>query len=291
MAAEGKTVAGVKPGKAMQQVSWALFDDLKLEPAVLSNPVELDLDIVIKHMDCIEFLRGLDDNSIDILTTDPAYSGMNNKLMLGRGRIVGKYSEKGGINGKWFAEFQDSPENYAVFLAECKRVLKPSGHLYIMFDSFSLLSLGPVVREYFDVKNLIAWDKVNLGMGHYFRRRHEFIIFATNGNNNKISHRSFPDVWRIKRIHNAKYPTQKPVEIFDIMLSASAEKGSVVCDPFLGSGSAAIAAIKRGCNFVGCDVSGTAITFASERTKKFLKNGVDIMQNQSCVPDDEKVFW
>lgn len=247
--------------------------------------------LIIRRSDCLKFLRTLPDQSVDVLTTDPAYSGMNNKLKLGHGRIVGKYIDKGLDDAKWFSEFHDTPENYHAFLSECKRVLQPSAHLYIMFDSFSLLTLGPIVREYFDVKNLITWDKVNLGMGHYYRRRHEFIMFATNGNNRHIKNRSFPDVWRIKRLHNAKYPTQKPVELFDIMLSASAEAGFTVCDPFVGSGSTVIAAMKHGCNFVGCDISPESIALSKERVKEFAKNGIDILQPNSAVPVDEKVFW
>lgn len=247
--------------------------------------------IVIERNDCIKFLSKLKTNSIDLIVTDPAYSGMNNKLKLGKGRIVGKYSEKGELNGRWFKEFEDTPENYNHFLLECKRVLKPSGHIYIMFDSFSLLSLGRIVREHFDVKNLITWDKVNVGMGHYFRRRHEFILFATNGNNKKIKNRSFPDIWRIKRIHNAIYPTQKPVEVFDIMLSASTEPGFTVCDPFLGSGSAAISAIKYNCNFFGCDISENSMLFSQLRVDKYISSNVDPLQPSSSVPADEKVFW
>ena len=241
--------------------------------------------------DAISFLKKLPSSSVDLIVTDPAYSGMNNKLKLGSGRIVGKYSEKGKENGKWFGEFEDSEENYAIFLSECKRVLKKStGHIYIMFDSYSLLSLGNVVRDYFDVKNLITWDKVNIGMGHYYRRRHEYIIFATNGNTRKIKNRSFPDVWRFKRIHCAKYPTQKPVEVFQAMIYASAEKDFTVCDPFLGSASSAIAAIKNNCNFIGCDISDKSIDLSSSRISKYLENGVDILQTKSMAVDD-KIFW
>jgi site-specific DNA-methyltransferase (adenine-specific) len=254
--------------------------------------VDNDLrEIRVERRDCIQFLKSLPDNSVDVLTTDPAYSGMNNKLKLGHGRIVGKYNDKGQENGKWFSEFHDTPENYSYFLSEVKRVLKPTGHLYIMFDSFSLLTLGPIVREYFDVKNLISWDKINMGMGHYYRRRHEFIMFATNGNNRHIKNRSFPDVWRIKRIHSAKYPTQKPIELFEIMLSASAEPGFTICDPFLGSGSAAIAAIKSDCNFVGCDISESSIELSQQRVKEYTEEGRDILQPNSAVPTDERIFW
>ena len=247
--------------------------------------------VKIYQNDAISFLKKLPSSSVDLIVTDPAYSGMNNKLKLGSGRIVGKYSEKGKENGKWFGEFEDSEKNYAIFLSECKRVLKKStGHIYIMFDSYSLLSLGNVVRDHFDVKNLITWDKVNIGMGHYFRRRHEYVIFATNGNTRKIKNRSFPDVWRFKRIHSAKYPTQKPVEVFQAMIHASAEKNFTVCDPFLGSASSAIAAIKNNCNFIGCDISDKSIELSSSRISNYLENGVDILQTKSMAVDD-KIFW
>jgi site-specific DNA-methyltransferase (adenine-specific) len=216
---------------------------------------------------------------------------MNNKLQLGKGRIVGKYSEKGTDGGKWFGEFEDSKENYTEFLTQCQRVLKKStGHIYIMFDSFSLLSLGSLVRDFFEVKNLITWDKINIGMGHYFRRRHEYIIFATNENTRKIRNRKFPDVWRFKRIHNSNYPTQKPVEVFQSMIFASAEAGYTVCDPFLGSGSSAIAAIKNNCNFIGCDISEKSIEISKERIVNFLENKKDIFQLSSAAVD-ENIFW
>lgn len=245
----------------------------------------------IEKNDVLLFLKNLPPKSIDVLVTDPAYSGMNNHLSLGNGRIVGKYADKGQVNGKWFSEFQDTEENYREFLSLCRKGLKDTGHLYIMFDSFSLLSLGPIVREYFDVKNVISWDKVNIGMGHYFRRRHEFIVFATNKNNRKIKNRSFPDIWRIKRLHRAYYPTQKPVELFDIMLSASTKEGFTVCDPFIGSGAAAISAINNKCNFIGCDIADKSIDASTKRVKKYIKTGQDPLQEQSCVPNGEKIFW
>jgi len=247
--------------------------------------------IKIYKDDAISFLKKLPTNSVDIIATDPAYSGMNNKLKLGKGRIVGKYSEKGTNNGKWFGEFEDSEENYIRFLDECKRVLKKStGHIYIMFDSYSLLSLGGIVRNYFDVKNLITWDKINIGMGHYYRRRHEYILFGTNGNTRKIRNRSFPDVWRFKRIHNSKYPTQKPVEVFQAMIHASAEDNFTVCDPFLGSGSSAIASIKNNCKFIGCDISEKSMEISKNRIEQYLNNKTDILQAKTSAVDD-KIFW
>lgn len=229
----------------------------------------------IDHRDCLAFLGSLPGESVDVLTTDPAYSGMNQHLMLGHGRIVGQYADPD--DGRWFHEFHDDPETYRTFLAECQRVLRPDRHLYLMFDSFSLLTLAPLVREFFEVKNLIVWDKVSIGMGHYFRRRHEHIVFACKGKR-KLSRKDIPDVWSFKRLKPAKYPTQKPVEVFEAMLAGSAEPGHVVCDPFVGSGSSAIAALRRGCSFRGADVSEAAVAFARARVGHFLATGQDPAQ-------------
>ncbi len=168
---------------------------------------------------------------------------MNQHMRFGHGRIVGHYGTPG--NARWFTEFSDDPDTYRRLLNECRRVLRDDRHIYIMFDSFSLLSLGALVREFFDVKCVIVWDKVHLGMGHYFRRRHEQIVFASKGRR-KISRRDLHDVWAIPRLRKATYPTQKPVELFERMLAASAEPGYVVCDPFTGSGSSAVAALRHG---------------------------------------------
>jgi site-specific DNA-methyltransferase (adenine-specific) len=231
----------------------------------------------LERQDCLQFLRGLPDESVDLIVTDPAYSGMNRHLKFGHGRIVGRYGAPD--NRKWFAEFDDDPENYRAFLAECRRVLRDDRHLYLMFDSFSLLTLAPLVREYFAVKNLIVWDKVNLGMGHYFRRRHEHVVFASKGRR-KLARRDLQDVWAVPRLARAGYPAQKPVALFERMLQGSAEAGFLVCDPFAGSGSAAVAALRHRCAFTGADISERAVELARHRCRHFLATGEDLLEPQ-----------
>ena len=155
--------------------------------------------ISIFQDDAINFLKGLPANSVDVIITDPAYSGMNQKLKLGSGKIIGEYKKAGENGAKWFEEFHDTEDNYKAFLKQCLRVLKNDRHIYIMFDSFSLLTLAPIVRDVFEVKNLLCWDKINIGLGHYFRRRHEFIMFASKGRR-PLNLKSIPDVWKIKRV-------------------------------------------------------------------------------------------
>jgi site-specific DNA-methyltransferase (adenine-specific) len=247
----------------------------------------------IAHQDVIQFLSGLSSESVDLIITDPAYSGMNQHLKLGKGRIVGEYSQK-GTEGKWFTEFHDTPENYGLFLEQCERVLKPDRHLFIMLDSYSMLTLGAIVRDYFNVKNVITWDKVNIGMGHYFRRQTEFVLFACKGKR-PISRRDIPDIWKIKRLHGAPYPTQKPVELFEAMIASSKsakDKEFVVCDPFTGSGSSAIAALRQGVSFIGCDISSKAIDLCRDRLTTYIDKQVDIHQPKPAFDTEiQKKFW
>ena len=248
----------------------------------------------VVRQDVLAFLKDQKQESVDLIITDPAYSGMNQHLLLGKGRIVGNYQAKGENDGKWFEEFHDTAENYSQFLNECARVLKPDRHLFLMLDSFSMLSLGHLVRDVFNVKNVVTWDKVNIGMGHYFRRQTEFILFASKGKR-PVTRRDIPDIWKIKRLHRAQYPTQKPVELFEAMIASSTTQGNadfVVCDPFVGSGSAAIAALRQGASFIGCDVSPKAIAFAQNRISEYQKTGLDIGQGKPAFDTNiQKKFW
>ena len=250
-------------------------------------------DVKIFNQDVMCFLAAIDDASVDLIITDPAYSGMNQHLQLGCGRIVGNYAQR-GKQGKWFDEFHDSQENYQQLLSHCYRILKPNRHIFIMFDAFSLLSLGAALRTRFQVKNIISWDKMAIGMGHYFRRQSEFIVFACKGKR-ALSRRDIGDVWRIKRLHRAPYPTQKPVELFEAMIASSKRQEDQyfsVCDPFVGSGSAAIAALKQHSQFIGADISARAIDICAQRIKTFIESGKDHYQPRCAVdPTQQKVFW
>ena len=265
----------------MENKTVSILNDIENKSLFKQNK-----EAVVIQEDCIAFLKMLPNESVDMIVTDPAYSGMNQKLKFGNGRIVGEYHKEN--NHKWFTEFHDTEENYSMFLEECKRVLKNDRPIYLMFDSFSLLSLGHIVRKYFDVKNIIVWDKVNMGMGHNFRRRHELILYATKGKC-KLNSKAIPDIWNVKRILSAEYPTQKPVEIFDYMIKASAKKGYLVCDPFVGSSSSAIASMLNECYFVGADVSSTACSVSRKRIGEFLKKGNDPFQKNIIGKSQKKL--
>lgn len=241
------------------------------------DPLPLAPAFTVEQADCLDLLGRLPDASVDLILTDPAYSGMNQHLKLGRGRIVGVYKDAGQADGHWFPEFQDDPENFLRLLRACHRVLRNGRHLYIMFDSFSFIHLAPLVEQVFSVKQLIVWDKLNMGMGHYLRRRHELILLASKGHRAPNNHAT-PDVIRVKRVSRAAYPTQKPVALFSTLLAVSAEPGYVVCDPFLGAGSTAVAALRAGCDFVGGDIGERAVRISRERCEQLIRTGDDPLE-------------
>ncbi len=204
---------------------------------------------------------------------------MNQHLKLGTGRIVGKYSAR-GKGGKWFAEIDEGGKVFREILAECHRVLRDARHIYLMSDSASYPTLHRQISKLFKVKDLLVWDKVNLAMGRYFRRRHELILFASKGRR-RLSSQALQDIWRIKKVPGKPYRTRKPVELFREMIVASRHQGDrrfVVCDPFVGSGSSAIAALREEVTFIGCDLSGEAIDLARGRIKEFAATGRDPLE-------------
>jgi site-specific DNA-methyltransferase (adenine-specific) len=267
-------------------------------PAVSDRSSTIELDggcsARLVHGDAIALLQSLPDASVDLVVTDPAYNGMNQHLQLGRGRIVGTYKSRGD-GERWFDEFDDSPGNYALFCSEVARVLGPDRAAFLMFDAYSMLTLGSIVREHFHVKNVVTWDKVAMGMGHHFRRQSEFLLYVTTGKA-RLARRDVADVWRIRRVHRAGYPTQKPIELFEAMIAASigqrAARDIVVCDPFLGSGSAAVAALRQGCSFVGGDVAEASIAATTARLEALRDGMTDPLQPKDCVvPALQKPFW
>ena len=168
-----------------------------------------------------------------------------------------------------------------MFLGECRRVLRQDRHIYIMFDSFSMLSLGALVRDFFDVKGVVVWDKVHLGMGHYFRRRHEQIVFASKGRRKAVASRPARRMGR---------PTHPPRDISNAetrqalrvtWCRPAPSPGFLVCDPFCGSGSSGIAALLGGCDFIGADIDSRAVDIAEDRLTRFMATGQDPLEPRS----------
>jgi site-specific DNA-methyltransferase (adenine-specific) len=109
----------------------------------------------------------------------------------------------------------------------------------------------------------IVWDKRSIGMGYHYRSRYEFILFFEKGKR-RLRDLSISDVLQVARVRNG-YPTEKPVELAEVLVGQSSLPGELVADPFMGSGSFGWAALRKGCHFSGNDIAASALAHARAR--------------------------
>lgn len=211
--------------------------------------------------DWAKFLKAQADESIDLIVTDPPYWTLNKWREMGTTTRLGGHRDKDKRTG-WFDTI-DSNELWEL-VNELYRVLKNNSHCYIFCDAETLryvLSYGDEM-DWRKVKPLI-WDKVNQGMGYTYRCRYEFIVFLEKGKR-KLNDLSIPDILTVKKIIKG-YPTEKPVSLMEILIKQSSIEKELVCDPFFGSGSVAVACCNLARNFTGTDISEEAHEYYNRR--------------------------
>jgi site-specific DNA-methyltransferase (adenine-specific) len=111
-------------------------------------------------------------------------------------------------------------------------------------------------------------------MGYHYRSRYEFILFFEKGKR-KLNNLGLPDIIQHPRIYNG-YPTEKPVEVSQILVQQSTKPGELVLDPFMGSGSVGVAAMQSDRRFWGNDICQEAIALATQRL-------LDLDQRQQVI--------
>jgi len=109
----------------------------------------------------------------------------------------------------------------------------------------------------------LVWDKQRIGMGYHYRSRYEFILFFEKGKR-KLADLSIADVIGAPRIHRG-YPAEKPVSVSEVLIRQSSAAGECVLDPFMGSGSVGVAAVRLGRHFLGNDLCAEAFELAQQR--------------------------
>lgn len=115
-------------------------------------------------------------------------------------------------------------------------------------------------------RNLIVWEKESPGMGSGFRPMHECVLHLTKGTG-KYYYLDTGNIIRCKRVAGAakEHPTEKPEGLMRSIVRVVAGPGDLVVDPFTGSGSTGVAAVRLGCRFLGWDRDERFVALASER--------------------------
>ncbi|HDZ9245355.1 site-specific DNA-methyltransferase [Vibrio cholerae] len=202
--------------------------------------------------DAVEWLSTLADASVDLVITDPPYESLEKHRKIG---TTTRLKVSKASSNQWFQIFPN--ERFESLLQEVYRVLKKNSHFYLFCDQETMFVIKPIAEKVgFKFWKPIVWDKVSIGMGYHYRARHEYILFFEKGKR-KLNDLGVPDILQSKRVYRG-YPTEKPVDLLEVLISQSSTEYELVMDPFFGSGSTLVAAKNLNRNYIGCDISDAA---------------------------------
>src|SRR5512143_372159 len=217
--------------------------------------------------DAVAWLRTLPAGSVDLVITDPPYESLEKHRAIGTTTRL-KHSK--ASSNDWFQIFPNA--RFGELFREIHRVLKRNTHFYLLCDAETMFVAKPVAEEAgFKFWKPLVWDKRTIGMGYHYRARYEFILFFEKGKR-RLNDLGIPDVINVPRVRGG-YPAEKPPELAEVLIAQSSAPGDVVADPFMGSGSVGVAALRLGRRFLGNDLNPEAVQIAGIRLKD-VKPGV-----------------
>lgn len=204
--------------------------------------------IELHNIDCMEYMKGLEDNAFDLAIVDPPYGiGENGSTNKSRGKLAVAKDYKAFAGGdieppslQYFQELQRVSKNQIIWGAN---------HFCGIFGGSSSC--------------WVVWDKVT-GASDFADCELAYTSFKT-------AVRMFKFQWSgmlqgdMKNKETRIHPTQKPVKLYEWLLSNYAKEGDKILDTHLGSGSSAIAAHYGDFDFVGCELDEDYFKAAQER--------------------------
>lgn len=231
---------------------------------------------VIFNADCIDSLKKLPDNSVDLILTDPPYNlGL---FMHKRGTNLQKMRENHFAYSGWDdLEFDKWKEEMDRFLGECNRVLKTKGALIIFMSIIKVETIINLAeKHHFYYKTVGTWHKKNpmpRNMNlHFLNSTESWLYFINEGttgtfNNNGKPVHDFVETSTISASERklGKHPTQKPVALMEHFIKLLSNPGDTVLDPFMGSGSTGVAALNAKRNFIGIELNEEYFNLAYKR--------------------------
>ena len=207
------------------------------------------------HGDCIDELRKLPSNSVDLVCTDPPY-GNAHAYGLDKRTIMG----------------DEHPLIGLLALAESYRLLRRNRCCFFFLDARHMALVDLFVRRYtaFRVRSYCVWDKKVMGLGYGIRPRHELILALEKGKPRYAS-AGFANVLEARRAwRSPAHPHQKPVELMRTLIAHVTSPGDLVLDPFAGSGSTAVAAKLLHRRYIAIERDPSYVAVARDRLKATL---------------------
>lgn len=260
------------------------FSNVAAKFPYLEPDFSMDTDQIFQE-DCISGMRArIPDNSVDLVITDPPF-GIEFGAKRGNynrkpDRVLEGYNEVKGVD---YLEFTRA------WLSEVRRVLKPSGSLYI-FSGWNYLKdiLIALDEQELTLVNHLVWKyQFGLVTTRKYVSSHYHILFAAKDDKQRqfypyarfekdakhpdggsAHYKDKEDVWNISREYwngDVKTPTKLPAEIIRKILAYSSLPGDVVLDPFLGSGQVAVVSQMEGRHYLGFEIVPEYFDFAQKR--------------------------
>ena len=210
-------------------------------------------------------LKKFEDDSIDLIVTDPPYRTTSRGNCLGGGMFKKKINLKGQV-------FTHNNIDCSEYAPEFYRVLKDGGHCYVMTNHVNLVNiLNVFIGSGFHFIKSLIWDKQNKIVGTYYMSQFEYILFFRKGRGVKINHCGTSDILSVQnkktKDENGKnyHDTEKPVELMKILIDNSSKEYDIVLDPFMGIGSTGIACKELNRYFIGIEIDQTYFKIAEQR--------------------------
>lgn len=220
-----------------------------------------DLKYIIECNDAFDWLHKIDDNSVDLIITDPPYESLEKYRAIG---TTTRLKVSKSSSNQWFPIIPN--QRFEELFKHFYRILNNNRHFYLFCDIETMFIAKPIAEKVgFKFWKPLIWDKVKIGMGYHYRSRYENILFFEKGKR-KLTDLSVPDIITCPRVYN-RYPTEKPVEVSEILIKQSTLPNELIIDPFLGSGSVGEASLRNKRLFWGCDVQGDAVEIARKRLR------------------------
>ncbi|MED3649984.1 site-specific DNA-methyltransferase [Heyndrickxia sporothermodurans] len=218
---------------------------------------ELELNRIYQR-DCIEGIRMLPEQSIDLIITDPPY-------------LMNYRSNRRVKNAKFnhIANDVNSHDLISDYLSECQRVLKDDTAIYVFCSWHQIDFFKTEFEKHFKLKNIIVWNKNNHGSGDLkgaYAPKHEFILYGHKGRS-LFREKRIPDVIDCAKIPSLKltHPTEKPTELLEIFIRNNSDEGDIILDGFAGTGSLPVAAVRNNRRFIAFEIESNYIEIANKR--------------------------
>ena len=223
----------------------------------MTEPYYQDDHVTLYCGDARGLLPELDLSEVTLLATDPPYSS-------GGFQEAGKSAGSIGTNtGATIAMDNLSTRGYGLLMREVLRWCNQADEVYLFTDwRMWIESFDAVEGAGWRVRNMIVWDKIQMGMGLPWRQQHELIVYGKRTSAVIIDGKR-GNVIQARRSGNKNHPTEKPVELMTALIANS--PGGTVLDPFAGSGTTLVAAKVLGRKAIGIELDALHCEAAARR--------------------------